>query len=252
MAKLTIVHLIPTYNESENVTLLLPSLSKLYRQHAKYRFLTLFVDDSSDNTSEIIISYRKNHKDIIIIKGHRKGLGSAMIQGYRYALAKLKPDIIISNEADFAYEHALIPKMIEKINNGFDVVIASRHVPGGTTKGWTFSRHANHWIANTLFASWIAGGDYVTDHNGAFRAIRVKGVLNQISWKSFPLGFAFFNYLLFRLRIITTKFYEFPVTYHFRTEGESKISFNPKYIKSYFRNIREYISVCIKIRMSRP
>jgi len=172
-----------------------------------------------------------------------------MVKGYKYALAKLKPQIIISNEADFAYDHTKIPFMIRKVTQGFDVVVASRHVPGGTTaKGWSVSRHLNHWVANTFFASWVAGGNYVGDHNGAFRAIRVKGVLDKMKWTGFPSGFAFFNYLLFKLHTITPKFYEFPVAYHFRTQGESKISFNVKYVKSYLRNISEYILVCLAIR----
>ncbi len=244
-----VVHLITTYNEAENVVLLIPKLQKFYKNHPKIKFVTLFVDDSRDATPKIIKRFQKKDTSILLAPGHSRGLGAAMIRGYHYALARLNPDIIITNEADFAYDHTRIPLMVKKIGEGYDVIVASRHTPGGTTQGWTWSRHLNHWLANTFFANWVAGGNYVSDHNGEFRAIRVKGVLDQITWTGFPSGFAFFNYLLFKLHQITPKFYEFPITYRFRTLGESKVSFNPKYLVSYLKSILEYIYVCLKIRL---
>lgn len=244
-----IVHLIPTYNEADNVTELIPQLQQFYSKNSKHKFLTLFVDDSRDATVRIIKQFQKKDKSLLLVPGNSQGLGAAMVRGYRYALSHLKPDIIVTNEADFAYDHTKIQLMIAKIEQGFDVIVASRHVPGGTTEGWTWSRHLNHWAANTFFADWIAGGNYVSDHNGAFRAIRVKGVLDQINWEGFPTGFAFFNYLLFKLHQITPKFYELAIIYHFRIRGESKISFNFKYLKSYLKNVGEYIWVCLKIKL---
>ncbi len=247
-APMHITHLIPTYNEAENVVLLIPSLQKLYSKNPKNEFTTVFVDDSNDNTPKIINAFQKKDKSIKLITGPHRGLGAAVIFGYKYTLKNFKPDIVVTNEADFAYDHAKIPLMVKLIEQGFDVVVASRHVPGGTTMGWTWSRHLNHWAANTLFADWIARGNYVSDHNGAFRAIRVKGVLDQIKWKGFPTGFAFFNYLLFKLHQINPQFYEFPTVYSFRARGESKVSFNLKYLTSYLKNVGEYIWVCLKIR----
>lgn len=243
-----IIHLITTYNEAENVSKLIPKLQKFYLKHPKYDFFTLFVDDSTDTTPDIILQAQKHDRRLKIILGKHQGLGAAAIQGYKYALKKLRPDVIVTNEADFAYDHTQITTMIAKIKQGYDVVVASRHMPGSNTQGWTISRRLNHWVANTFFATWIAGGNYTTDHNGEFRAIRVKGVLDRIRWTNFPTGFAFFNYLLFRLHLLTPKFYEFPITYRFRTAGESKISFNYRYAKKYFQNVWEYACVCIEIR----
>ncbi len=253
MAEVKIVNLIPTYNERQNIALLLKSYLALGKKLPQYKFLILIVDDNSpDGTGEIVKRYQSRSRAIYLLKGKKRGLGVAMTRGLKYAINTLKADIVISNEADFAYDHRKIPFIIGKIEEGYDVVIASRHVPGGNTAGWTLTRKLNHWFANKVFATWIAGTHEVYDHNGAFRAIRVKGVLDQIVFDEIETkGFGFFNYFLFKLTQVTDKFYEFPVTYRFRTRGESKVSFNPKYVRTYLKDVVEYIYLCLQIRLER-
>ena len=171
-----------------------------------------------------------------------------MARGIKYALNTLKADVVITNEADFAFDPFKIPKLLKKLGEGYDVVIASRHVGEGKTEGWTWERKLNHWIANTFFATWVAGVNEVTDHNGAFRTVRSE-ILRKINWGDMPKGFGFFNYWLYKMIGVTDKVCEIPVTYKFRTKGESKVSFNPKYIWTYLRDVGEYIWVCFKIRL---
>ena len=252
MRKLTIVNIIPTYNECANISNCLASLLKTGNT-GKYRYLILVVDDNSpDGTAKVVINLQKKHKNIYLLSGKKQGLGIAMIRGLKYAVNKLHADIVIPNEADLAYPAAKIPYMLKKIEDGYDVVVASRHVPGANTRGWTPQRKLNHWVANTLFATWVAGTHEVKDKNGAFRAIRVKGVLDQINLDELPSkGFGFFNYLIYKLTMVTDKFHEFPITYRFRTRGESKVSFNPKYFRTFIRDMAEYITLCLRIRYER-
>lgn len=243
--------MIPTYNEAENIKKLIPDYLKLIKSIKKHDVSLFFVDDKSpDGTGEIIKEYMKKEKRIKMLSGNKEGLGKAMVRGYLYAIKNLKPDVIITTEADFAYDlNKHLKYMIDKIEEGHDVVVGSRHVPGGFTKGWTLTRKMNHWFANYLFATLIAGVNVVYDHNGAFRAIRVKGVLDSIGLERMKvMGFGFFFYCIYKLTLVTDKFHEFPITYRFRTEGESKVSFNPKYLKSYLRDVREYIKLSFKIR----
>lgn len=248
-----VVNLIPTYNEKENILAMLQALERIRRQMRRYRLVTLVVDDRSpDGTAEVVKRYQARHRSVFLLLGDKTGLGEAMIRGLKYAMHRLHADFVIPNEADFAFDPKHIPLMLKKMERGYDVVVASRHVGDGRTEGWTRARRLNHWIANQLFATWIAGTTEVYDHNGAFKAIRVKGVLNKIDLEVFPtVGFGFFNYLIFRLSRVTTKFCEFPVTYRFRTSGESKISFNPKYLKTYIRDVVEYIRLACLIRWER-
>jgi dolichol-phosphate mannosyltransferase len=248
-----VVILIPTYNEVENIQKLIPSLEKLLKKHKKYIFKILIVDDRSpDGTGEAVKKLQKNFKNLVLLSGRKEGLGKAMIRGYAYAIKKLQADVIVSNEADFAFDFKHLGYMLKKIDQGADVVVGSRHVGIGKTEGWTLNRRLNHWVANTFFATWVAGVREVYDHNGAYRAIRVKGVLDQLDLKSLPVqGFAFFFYSLYKLTTVTQKFDEFPVIYRFRTNGESKVSFNPKYVRTYIHDIAEYAKLAFAVRMER-
>lgn len=248
-----VVNLIPTYNERDHVEKLVTELHKIALDNRKYKFITLIADDNSpDGTGQIVKDLQEKYSDLYLISHKKEGLGRAMTRGYEYAIKKLKADIVITNEADFSYSLNKIPFMLKKIDEGFDIVIATRHSKGGGTKGWTLSRKLNHFIANYFFATIIASNHTVTDHNGAFRAVRVKGILDKINFKMMkPTGFGFFNYSLFLFTQISDKYYEFPVQYKFRTLGESKVSFNPKYIKTYARDVFEYIDICLRIRCRR-
>ncbi len=246
--------LIPTYNEKENIRKLLDQILKQTASLKTHKFKILIVDDKSpDGTGEIVKEYiSKNKSKIFLLSGDKNGLGSAMIRGYKYALKNLKSEIIVTNEADFGFDFKHLPLMLKKISEGVDVVVASRHVGEGKSQGWTTNRKINHFIANTFFADWVAGIRQVHDKNGAFRAIRVKGVLENINWTNFPTrGFGFFFFLIYKLSQVTNKFYEFPATFTFRTQGESKVSFNPKYFKTYLKDVWEYIKLAFQIRLER-
>lgn len=249
----TVVNLIPTYNEKENIGEMLFILNKIASKNKKYKFLTLIVDDNSpDGTGEIVKAFQEKNKNTFLLTGKKEGLGKAMVRGIIYAIKNLKADILITNEADFSFNPNKIPYMLSKIDEGFEFVVASRHIKGGKTKGWTLIRRFNHWMANYFLATLIAGNYKVKDHNGAFRTMRVKGLLDKINFKDIKTkGFGFFNYFLFRLTEINDNYHEFPVTYNFRTKGESKVSFNPKYLKTYLHDVIEYTITCFRIRMEK-
>ena len=248
-----VVIIIPTYNEAENIEALLANLISHIRKNIKHKFKILVVDDNSpDGTGKIVKRIIKKNSNIILLTGKKEGLGKAMTRGYVYAIEKLKAEVIVSNEADFAFDFKHLKEMIDKIEEGYDVVVGSRHVGIGNTKGWTMTRRLNHWVANTFFGRWIAGVRVVYDKNGAFRAIRVKGVMDQINWKKFEVtGFGFFFYTIAVYSNFTDKFYEIPTVYTFRTKGESKVSFSYKYVRVYMRDIAEYMKLAILIRLKK-
>jgi len=248
-----VVNIIPTYNEKENVGKMLSVLSEIAKKNPPYEFLTLVVDDNSpDGTSEIVKAYMKKEKKVKLLSGKRIGLGEALIRGYKYAEDQLKADVIIPNDCDFSFDPNKIPALLSKISEGFDVVVASRHVGGGGTQGWSLFRSLNHFVANELFAWYIAGIRQVHDHNGNFKAIRVKGVLDKIPISKLRVkGFGFQCYIIYQLSKVTNKFCEIPVIFKFRTAGETKISFNKKYLKIYIRDVLEYMWLCTKIRIEK-
>lgn len=241
-----VVNLIPTYNEAENIGPMLQALAKMAQANRRHQFLTIVVDDNSpDGTGELA----KKFKQVQVLSGSRQGLGMAMVRGLKYVSKNIRADVVVTNECDFAYHPNLIPRALKLIEDGNDVVIGSRHVSGGATTGWTWQRRLNHWVANTAFATWLAGVTQVSDHNGAFRAIRINKVLKKINWTDMPTGFAFFNYWLYKMTLLTDKIVEMPINYQFRRRGESKISFNPKYFRHYVHDVGEYIKFCVLIRL---
>lgn len=250
-----VVNIIPTYNEKENILAMLKTLSKIARENRQWQFKTLIVDDNSpDKTGKIVKQWLKKHKSVYLLTGPKKGLGTALLRGFIYAIKNLKADVIIPNDCDFSWNPNKIPLLLEKIKKGFDVVVASRHSDGGQTHGWSLFRKLNHWVSNVLFATWIACIKEVKDHNGNFKAIRVKKVLDQVPLgnllkKVKVQGFAFQPYILYELSKVTKKFYEAPVVFKFRLKGEPKIS--KKYLKTYFKDVLEYIKLCFLIRLKR-
>lgn len=250
-----VVNIIPTYNEKENIGLMLEALAKIAQVNPKYQFATLVVDDDSpDGTGEIVKKYIKKDSSVHLITGPKKGLGYALIRGYQYAMEKMGADVIIPNDCDFSFDPKRIPDLLAKINEGYDVVVASRHVGKGGTEGWSFFRKLNHWVSNVFFATYVAGIKEVKDHNGNFKAIRVKGVLDQVPLAEMlrgerVKGFGFQAYILYELSKHTKKFTEVPVVFKFRVRGETKIG--GKYLKSYLRDIFEYIKLSLLIRVDR-
>jgi len=248
--RLKIVNLIPTYNEKENILTLLSQLDLLSKKHPQYSWTTVIIDDNSpDGTGLLIKNFHPKFMRLILITGPKLGLGIAMRRGLNYLLKELDSDVVITNEADFAYDLNLIPKAISKIKNGFDVVLSNRHGNKNSVQGWNLNRKFNHFVANTIFASWIAGVTKIIDHNGAFRAVKIKSIVDSTNWDQFPSrGFGFFNFWTYLLTTQTSKIYQMPITYHFRSKGESKVSLNPKYLFIYFHDVFEYILLCFRIR----
>ncbi len=248
-----IVNIIPTYNEKENIEKMLNTLADIAKENPQYEFMTLVVDDNSpDGTAEIVKKFMKKDPSVKLIEGPKIGLGEALIRGYQYAIKKMKADVVIPNDCDFSFDPYKILELLKKIEEGYDVVVGSRHVGGGGTAGWSFFRKLNHWVANELFAWYVAGIKEVHDHNGNFKAIRVKGVLDKVPLEKLKVkGFGFQCYILYELSKVTKKFAEIPVIFKFRTAGETKVSFNPKYFKYYLRDTLEYIRLSFMVRLDR-
>lgn len=251
-----VVNIIPTYNERTTIGPMLDALIKIAKENPQHEFAHLVADDNSpDGTAEIVTEYIKKHKDIHLITGPKKGLGEALLRSYQYAAEKMGAEVIIPNDADQSFSPGYIPRLLEKIDEGYDVVVASRHVGEGGTEGWSFFRKLNHWVANILFATYVAGIKEVKDHNGNFKAIRVKGVLDQVDFdrlrkKIRIRGFVIQTYILYELSKFTKKFVEVPVIFKFNPEAESKVS-SKKYFKTYLRDVIEYMKICVFIRLEK-
>lgn len=244
-----IVHIIPTYNEKENIGKMVETINKIGQKYPRWKNEILVVDDHSpDKTYDIVKSYQKKYGNVHLLLKKKEGLGRALIAGYEVAIKKLKADIVIPNDADFQWDPQDYPKLVEKIEQGVDVVVASRHIPGGKVVGWNWFRKLNHDVSNILLAWFVAGVHEVKDHAGNFKAIRVKGILDKVALdKMRNAGFSFQLHILYELSKTGAKFIEVPVIFRERKYGKSKIGFN----RYYLRDVIEYIRSSILIRIDR-
>ena len=244
-----IVHIIPTYNEKENIGKMIEVINNIGEKYPSWNNQILVVDDHSpDDTSEVVKSYQKKYKNVHLLLKEKEGLGRALILGYEYAMKKLKADVVIPNDADFQWNPQDFPRLLKKIEEGFDVVVASRHIYGGSVRGWGWFRKLNHEISNTLLAWFLAGVHEVNDHAGNFKAIRVKNILERVPLgKMRNAGFSFQLHILYELSKTGAKFVEVPAVFRERRFGKSKIGFN----RYYLRDVIEYIRSSILIRIDR-
>lgn len=131
-----ILILLPAYNEAPCIGTLLSKIKTVMETHGlDYRVLVIN-DGSHDGTLTVVQEYVDQMP--VEVMNHRinRGLWETVRDGFEWAAEHCKPDdIIIRMDADDTHEPKYIPAMVAKINEGYDVVIASRFLPGGGAEG---------------------------------------------------------------------------------------------------------------------
>ena len=247
MKKQRVVHLLPTYNEKENIGPMVDYLEKLAKKLPRYEFIYFVADSHSpDGTGRLVKKMMKTHKNLHFLETPR-GLGISLIKAYKYAINDLKADIVIPNDVDFQWNPKYIPEMLEKIKKGFDVVVPSRHVKGGSDNFDAF-RKLTHFISNTLINGYLAGIMEVHDKAGNFKAIRVKGILDKVDLDRLNVkGFVIQPTMIYELSKTGAKFCEIPAIYEDRRAGETKVGFNLQFAK----DVLETVLNAVRIRFER-
>jgi len=223
-----IVIVLPTYNERENIKVLIPEIFKIFKEN-KIDGKVIVVDDSSpDGTSNVVEKLKEKNKEkfiINLIKRDKKlGLGSAYIYAFRYILNNPNdiPDVIFEMDADLSHSPDEIPKFLEKFSEGYDVVIGSRRIKGGKIIGWNKTRKFISLVGN--FIGKYLAGIYVSDLTSGYRAYK-REVLEKISLKNVESdGYAFQLEMLARAKNKGFKIGTVPITFYDRISGKSKLS----------------------------
>ena len=220
--------ILPTYNERENLPLIVYMLNKTFAE-AKVKHEVVVVDDSSpDNTLEVAESlrdiYGSSQVTIVSRKG-KLGLGSAYFAGLKAA----KGDRIILMDADLSHHPKFIPKMISIMDQGdgsgrsFDIVSGTRYRRGGGVAGWDFKRKLTSCGANFLATFLLSPG--ASDLTGSFR-LYDRDVIERILPKVKSKGYAFQMEILVHARKEGMTVGEVPITFVDRIYGESKLGAN--------------------------
>jgi len=211
---------IPTYNEIENIELLLHDIISLQQD-----FDVLVVDDNSpDGTSTVVEKLIEVYPDtLFLIKRTSKlGLGTAYITGFKWALEK-QYDFIFEMDADFSHNPTDLLRLHSACKNeDCDMAIGSRYVTGVNVVNWPMNRVLLSWGASK-YVRWITGMK-IDDTTAGFICYK-REVLEAINLDAIKfVGYAFQIEMKFKTYLSKFKIKEVPVIFTDRTKGTSKMS----------------------------
>lgn len=216
--KITII--IPTYNEAENIELLIKQIFELEIDQLE----VMVIDDNSpDGTAEIVEGLSDNYRVKIIKRGNKMGIGSAYIFGFKKAISE-GADLIFQMDADFSHQPTVIPDFIKAIKTGAEAVIGSRYILGGEIVNWGALR--KFMSRSAIWLSRIVLKLKTKDITGGFRCFK-RQVLEKIDLdKITSNGYAFQEEMLYRCEQASFKIVEIPIKFLDRSHGQSKLSFS--------------------------
>lgn len=242
--KLTVV--LPAYNEEKDLPPLLQHLGTVLSA-ATYDFRILVVDDgSSDATADVTRQAAAVFPITLLQHPQNMGLGAAIRTGLQAATEE--EGVVITMDADNSHDPALIPTMIEQLDKGYDVVIASRFQAGGQEIGVPLTRkmlsHTASAIMRTVFRY-----PNVRDYSCGYRAYRtsVLRTLQQTYGPDFlqEKGFACLLELLLKLRTVQARATEVPLVLRYDLKfGASKMRI--------FRTMARYAAIMWHNILLRP
>ena len=216
------VVVVPTYNERENVRPLIERISAVRRSEREVDVEVLFVDDSSpDGTGEEVREAMDQYDFVHLLTRQKKeGIGRAFLDGFRFALERFDPTVMVQMDGDLQHPPEIIPELVHSVLGGADVAIASRKVEGGKTVGWSRRRVLLSWGANWL-ARIILGLDQ-KDVSSGFKAYS-RGMVEELTSRRLSSSsFSYQEETLLVAKRAGKKVVEIPFTFTARKAGKTK------------------------------
>jgi dolichol-phosphate mannosyltransferase len=222
-AALSIV--VPTYNERDRLRDLVQAIFAANAAEGLDGELVIVDDNSPDGTGALADELAERHRITVLHRSGKLGLGTAVVAGFEAASAPIVGVI----DADLSHPPGMLPRMLAVMQStSADVVIGSRYIPGGGTKGWPLGR-----LLMSRFACVLARGlTPVRDATSGFFLIRrdlARGV--RISAGGFKIC------LELLIRSEPRAVVEVPYVFAGRTAGESKM--NLQEALGYVTQLRE-------------
>ncbi len=242
--KITVV--LPAYNEEQDLPPLLNRIgTTLTRQGCNFRILV--VDDGSDDrTADVVRDLSSRWPITLHQHPYNRGLGAALLSGLQ--LAMKQDGVVVTMDADNSHDPSVIPAMAQLLEEGNDVVIASRFQRGGqevgVPAGRRFLSHCASFLLRILFHY-----PNVRDYSAGFRAYRASTLrrLSDVYRQSFirQRGFACMLEVLLKLRAIGAQAAEVPLVLRYDLKsGASKMRI--------LRTISQYATVMWNAVFARP
>ena len=228
------VVIIPTYNERENIERTVTALLKVFRDITGWQLRILVVDDTSpDKTYEVVHELHKVHPEVeLLLNKKKRGLGGAYLVGMAHAFGPMGAEVVFEFDADLSHDATKIPLFLKEIEQGADMVLGSRYMPGGgIPQNWGWHRKLLSGLGNIVIMvvftrftirDWTSGYRAITKR--VYEAVHAYLHSERFSGYTFQIGF------LYRAVQLGFTIKQIPYVFADRIKGYSKIG--PEYIKN--------------------
>ena len=213
----TVLVIIPTYNEAENIE---PLVGRV-RAAVPEAHVLVADDNSPDGTGKIADELAAEDDHVKVLHRRAKeGLGAAYLAAFRWGIEH-GYDVLVEMDADGSHQPEQLPRLLTALRNA-DLVLGSRWVPGGRVVNWPKSREFLSRGGSAYCRFWL--GLSIRDVTGGFRAFRAETLRGLGIDDVASQGYCFQVDLAHRAVRAGYRVVEVPITFVEREFGDSKMS----------------------------
>lgn len=223
---MNITIIIPTYNEGESIGTLIQAVFDELKSIHQHTWSLLIVDGKSkDNTVSIVKEKKITYPNVhLISQTEKNGLGNAYVLGMNYAIDTLKADAFMEFDGDFQHSPKDIHKLVKALDDGYEYIIGSRYVPGGTIPAeWPWYRKFLSNFGNIIIKYGLRIP--TQDNTSGFKLTKVSKFKNDMPLKKGELlsqRHAYKIHFLYSMFVAGAKTIEVPIQFLNRNKGVSK------------------------------
>ncbi len=208
----------PTFLEAMNIE----DFLRRTRAAVPHANVLVIDDNSPDGTADIAERVGAELGQVEVLRRpSKRGLGSAYRAGFSVGIER-GYDTLVQIDADLSHDPRALPTLLHELQNGADLAIGSRYVPGGSIPHWPWRRRALSKYGNLYTGLMLRTG--VHDATSGYRAYRADA-LKAIDFASTRAkGYGFQIELAYRVSMWGGRIAEVPITFTDRERGKSKMS----------------------------
>ena len=238
-----LVVMLPAYNEVDSIAPLLSRIARTFEEIGGDARVLLIDDGSTDGTVERALETARSAGLLLTVAAHEtnQGLGAALKTGFTRGSELVGRDgVLVVMDADNTHDPAVIPSMLKRLDEGFDVVIASRYAPGGEEVGLSLLRSILSRGASTILRLFLPV-EGARDYSCGYRAYRGAALARAFEAYGDDLitetGFVASAEVLLKLAYLPSRVAEVPLVLRYDLKGGASKMDIADTIKRYLRMI---------------
>jgi dolichol-phosphate mannosyltransferase len=215
---------VPTYNEAAGIERLIEAVTAVFKANALDGEIIVVDDNSPDGTGRIVDRLSESYPVRCLHRPGKQGLSSGVIEGWK--LSRADSEALGAMDADFSHDPKVLPQMVRALEEGYELAIGSRYVPGGGISNWPTHRKITSLVAIALAKPLTR----IRDITSGFFLVR-RSALEGVELD--PIGFKIGLEVIAKARY--RKALEVPYVFTDRVSGASKL--NQGEILNYLRQL---------------